>query len=125
MTLIDTNVILRYLLNDIPEQAQKSEEIINRGAFTLPKVVAEVVYVLYKLYNIPKEKINSIVSPIFDEVEIAHKDVVLSALELYSSTSLDFVDSLLISRNKLLGEKILSFDKKLNNKLQNPSYEVC
>lgn len=28
MTLIDTNVILRYLLNDIPEQAQKSEDVI-------------------------------------------------------------------------------------------------
>ena len=91
----------------------------------MPEVVAEVVYVLYKLYNIPKEKINNIVSPIFDEVEIEHKDVVLSALELYSFTSLDFVDSLLVSRNKLLGEKILSFDKKLNNQLQNPSYEVC
>lgn len=29
MTLIDKNVILRYLLNDIPEQAQKSEDVIN------------------------------------------------------------------------------------------------
>lgn len=120
MTLIDTNVILRYLLNDIPEQAQKSEDVINSGAFTLPEVIAEVIYVLVKLYNIPRKEINGIVSPVFDEVEIEHKDVVLSALELYSSTSIDFVDCILISRNKLLSEKVFSFDKKLNNRLQNP-----
>lgn len=28
MTLIDANVILRYLLNDIPEQADKAESVI-------------------------------------------------------------------------------------------------
>lgn len=118
MILIDTNVILRYLLNDIPEQAQNSEDVIKNGAFTLPEVIAEVVYVLFKLYNVPREEINGIVSPIFNEVEIEHKDVVLSALELYSSSSLDFVDCILVSRNKLLGENIFSFDKKLNNRLQ-------
>lgn len=120
MTLIDTNVILRYLLNDIPEQAQKSEEVVKSGAFTLPEVIAEVVYVLFKLYNVPREEINEIVSPVFDEVEIEHKNVVLAALELYSSASIDFVDCILISRNKLIGEKVFSFDKKLNKRLQNP-----
>lgn len=120
MTLIDTNVTLRYLLNDIPEQAQKSEEVIKSGAFTLPEVIAEVIYVLFKLYNVPRKEINGVVSPVFDEIEIEHKDVVLAALELYSDSSLDFVGCILISRNKLLSENVFSFDKKLNNRLQNP-----
>lgn len=64
MTLIDTNVILRYLLNDIPEQAKQSEEVIKNGAFTLPEVIAEVVYVLFKLYKVPREEIKGIVSPL-------------------------------------------------------------
>ena len=38
MTLIDTNVILRYLLNDIPEQADKAKSVIKTGAFTLPEI---------------------------------------------------------------------------------------
>ena len=37
--------------------------------------------------------------------------------EEMQSTSLDFVDCILIGRNKVKGEKIFSFDKKLNNKL--------
>ena len=49
--LIDANVILRYLLNDVEEMAKKSAEIINAGAFTLPEVIAEVVYVLKSVYR--------------------------------------------------------------------------
>ena len=41
MTLIDTNVILRFLLNDVPEQARA---VIAAGAFTTMEVIAEVVY---------------------------------------------------------------------------------
>lgn len=117
MTLIDTNVILRYLLNDIPDQADKAESVIKTGAFTLPEIVAEVVYVLVKLYKIPRDSINKIILPLFDEIEIQNKEVILKAVDLFSETSLDFVDCILVARNKILNEHIFSFDKKLNNKL--------
>ena len=80
MTLIDTNVILRYLLNDIPEQADKAGEIIDDGAYTLPEIIAEVVYVLTKLYSVPREKIVEIVVPLFEKVEIDEKEIVVYAL---------------------------------------------
>ena len=50
--LIDANVILRYLLNDVEEMSKKSAEIINAGAFTLPEVIAEVIYVLKSVYKV-------------------------------------------------------------------------
>jgi len=118
MTLLDTNAILRYLLFDLPLQAEQTADVIRNGAFTIPEVVAEVVYVLYKLYGVPRQEISGIVSPVFDEIEIEHKDVIKRALELYSSSSLDFLDCIICCRSKLLGEKIFSFDKKLNNKLK-------
>lgn len=37
MTLVDTNVILRYLLNDIPAQADEASLVIEEGAFTFDK----------------------------------------------------------------------------------------
>lgn len=80
MTLLDTNAILRYLLSDLPLQAEQSADVIRNGAFTIPEVVAEVVYVLYKLYSVPRQEISGIVSPIFDETEIEHKDVIKNAL---------------------------------------------
>lgn len=48
MLLIDANVILRGILNDHPEMAQKAKEVMQAGAYTKPEVVAEVVYVLQK-----------------------------------------------------------------------------
>lgn len=44
--LIDENVILRYLLRDHPQMSEDAKKIIKNGAFTLPEVFAEVVYVL-------------------------------------------------------------------------------
>ena len=46
MKLIDTNAILRFLLNDIKEQHDQARDIIKAGAFTTPEVLAEVAYVL-------------------------------------------------------------------------------
>lgn len=44
--LIDANVILRYLLGDHPQMSEEARRIIEDGAFTLPEIIAEVVYVL-------------------------------------------------------------------------------
>ena len=118
MTLIDANVILRYLLDDIPEQADKAESVIKQGSFTLPEIIAEVVYVLTKLYKVPRNEIKSIVVPVFNEVEIQNKEIIVNALSIFSETSFDFVDCIIISRKKLLNETIFTFDKKLSAKLK-------
>ena len=118
MTLIDANVILRYLLNDIPEQADKAESVIKRGAFTLPEIIAEVVYVLTKLYKVPRNEIKSIVAPFLDEIEIQNKEVIVNALSIFSETAFDFVDCIIISRKKLLNENVFTFDKKLSARLK-------
>ena len=44
MTVVDTNVLLRYLLNDIQEQADKAAELIENGAKSYPEIIAEVVF---------------------------------------------------------------------------------
>lgn len=118
MTLIDANVILRYLLNDIPEQADKAESVINQGSFTLPEIIAEVVYLLTKLYKVPRNEIKSIVAPIFNEVEIQNKEIIVNALFVFSETAFDFVDCIIISRKKLLNENVFTFDKKLSARLK-------
>lgn len=116
--LLDTNAILRYLLNDIPEQANMTEKAIQSGAFSIPEIFAEVVYVLLKVYKVPRNKINDTVIPIFDEIDISNKDVIIEALGIYSNTSFDFVDCILVARKHILGDDIFTFDKKLNNYLK-------
>ena len=53
--MFDTNMILRYLLDDNLEMADKAEEYIkneNADVFVTVEVIAEVVYVLQKVYSL-------------------------------------------------------------------------
>ncbi len=60
MILIDANIILRYLLNDHPQLSQQAAQIIDNQSVSAPiEVICEVVYVLYKVYQIPKKKFNN------------------------------------------------------------------
>ena len=43
--LLDANALLRYLLNDNQEQAVVVRDAVLEGAFTVPEVLCEVVYV--------------------------------------------------------------------------------
>ena len=58
--LIDANVILRYLLKDVDDVAEESSRIIERGAFTISEVLAEVVYVLMKVYYVERQEISDV-----------------------------------------------------------------
>ena len=116
--LIDANVILRYLLNDVEEMAKKSAEIINVGAFTLPEVIAEVIYVLKSVYKVERGEIATAILQIFEEVDVANKKILIEAVKIFSESSLNFVDCILIAYNKVENVEIFSFDKKLNNRLK-------
>lgn len=115
--LIDANVILRYLLGDHPQMSEEAKRIIEDGAFTLPEVLAEVVYVLKGVYKVERTEIAKTLIDFLDEISIENQEAVCEALSLFSETSLDFVDCVLIARHRILGDEVVSFDKKLNKRL--------
>ena len=117
-TLVDANVVLRYMLHDDPSQTTIAEQTIREGAFLLPEVLAEVVYVLRDVYSIPKESISAQLQLFVDEVQADNPEILKAALVTFGSTNIDFVDCLLISYNNHLGDKVVSFDRKLNRRLQ-------
>ncbi len=82
--------------------------------------MAEVVYVLNKTYKVPKDELGKILKDFISSgnVEVESKDVVISALEIFETKNIDFVDSLLCSYSKLMSWKVVSFDKKLNQCMQ-------
>ena len=100
---LDTNYLLRYILDDIPEQSEMAVEAIRAGASTYAEVIPEVVYVLDKVYRIGRNEVASAIA----------NDVILGALELYARTGLDYVDCLMLSGFREEGNDFLSFDKKL------------
>lgn len=53
MNIVDANIILRYLLNDIDDLADKAANIVeNNLVFSPNEVIAEIVYVLEKVYKV-------------------------------------------------------------------------
>ena len=119
MVILDANAILRYILKDIPEQAQiTAETILNAEILILPEVVAEVVYVLNKRYDLTRALISRVITDVLNDTEC--EDIVIrEGLRVFGATDFDFVDCLLYAHSK--SNTILTFDKKLNNLIKTGS----
>ena len=116
-TIIDAHVILRYLLNDSPEMSATARNMVQSGTATFPEVVAEVVYVLLKVYKASWEDIAAYIQTVLDDVEVERKDIMLRAAVLFGESSLDFVDCILLAHHDVENANVFSFDKKLNRRI--------
>lgn len=117
---IDTNVILRYLTDDIPEQGLIAEHIIDGGAWTTPEVLAEVVYVLEGVYGAKRREIFTALELTANAVGLRPHDEALAAIKEYGATKLDFVDCMASAYN-MSGERVFTFDKELNKRMSETS----
>ncbi|MDR0794838.1 MAG: PIN domain-containing protein [Tannerella sp.] len=117
MVIFDTNAILRYILRDNPAMSAevKNQLLTGEVCFIPVEVIAEIVYVLSKVYGIERDVIATTVTNIsrVSNISIAQKDVVLHALRVYAVTTLDFVDCLLIGYAKEEHYTVFTFDKKI------------
>lgn len=110
---IDANYILRYMLNDIPQQAEEAATAIAGGADTYPEIIPEVVYVLEKVYKVGRDEIADALGEVLQEIGIERKEVIIEALRLYESVKLDYVDCLMLAGFRMNRQDFLSFDQKL------------
>ena len=118
--LIDTNVILRYLLGDHPQFSPKAQAFmfdVSKGvkrAEILDVVMVECIYVMEKYYEIPKSEIVEKLSGILNFSGIVNPDrsEILEALLKYENSNIDIVDCILATRSS--PEKVvISFDKDM------------
>jgi len=97
----DTNLFLRYLTNDIPEQADAFERMLRRAAagklnlLTNSMVLAEIVWTLQSYYRMQKEDVESNVLAILNTpgLEVADGEIILKAVVWYAEKNVDFVDA--------------------------------
>ncbi|MCL2073890.1 MAG: PIN domain-containing protein [Marinilabiliaceae bacterium] len=116
MQLLDTNAILRYILQDNPVMADIVEEqLYNEVCYIPVEVVAEVVYVLLRSYKIDREIVAQTLIDFIDTQDAIffQSDVVRHALGVFASTTFDFVDCLLIGYSKEQRYSVFTFDRKL------------
>ena len=120
MVILDTNAILRYILQDIPTMADEVElQLSNEICFIPIEVIAEIVYVLSKVYGVERDVITKVVTNIIylSNISIPQIQVVYHALCVYASSTFDFVDCLLIGYSKEDGYSIFTFDNKIRKYL--------
>lgn len=116
---LDTNVILRYLLNDHPERSPRARALIEsaergeRGLKVAPHIVCEVVYVLEsqgyardEIYGALKDfsRINGI--------EFLDGDTVFEALVDFGDKKVDFADALLAALGRAEAGTVWTFNGK-------------
>ncbi|NEP59288.1 MAG: type II toxin-antitoxin system VapC family toxin [Symploca sp. SIO2G7] len=121
MSVVDANIILRYLLDDHDDLSPKAAAILEQQTVTLPvEVACEVVYVLQKVYAVEREEIQQQLGNLLNEnlIEMEKPAVFLKALECYGTSRFDFVDCLLWAYHTVEQQKVFTFDDKLRKHIQ-------
>ena len=124
MLTVDANVILRLILNDNAEMVKAARLALSKDFFFIKhEVLAEVVYVLAKMYNVSRDDISKAITGILKNrrIRVESKKTVRYAISAYQSHSLDFVDCMLYAYQIVREEEIFTFDKKLQKLLNQPN----
>lgn len=121
---LDTNVLVRHLVQDIPDHAARSTALMEavaagRVRIRLPDtVVFETIFTLQRTYAVPKADIHNELSALLDHpgVILDHKQAVLSALGFWRDVGgLSFADCYHLALAADLGfTEIHSFDKQMD-----------
>jgi len=115
--IVDTNIILRYLLNDNAELNKKALDIIDNNDILIPtEVIVEASYILRKNYNVTKEKMFETIQKLLsiENINFQNKDTIELAFKVYTEQNFDMVDCMLFAYYKNENYRIETFDNKLN-----------
>jgi predicted nucleic-acid-binding protein len=111
---IDTNVIVRYLTDDHPEQSPRARAIIDGGPVFVPvTVVLETEWVLRSAYDYDRADVVEALRAFggLPTVSIEDADKVAGALDL-AMRGLDFADALHLGRSGQC-DGFVTFDRRL------------
>jgi len=117
--LVDTNLIVRYLVQDHEKHAKAAEKLFDacdRGdvaVVVLPAVLAECVFVLESFYEHSRADIASALGRLISSpgVEIDSPTIQLDALDRYRKTKVHFVDCLIAATAANENMPVASFDQ--------------
>lgn len=115
--ICDANIILRYLLHDDEDLYNKANEIVLTHPQIPLLVLSEVIYVLKSVYKISRQEIAESLILLSDEIVFEDNEITIKAINNFKEINMDFVDCYLLARNQICDDDIVTFDKKLHDKL--------
>ena len=119
---LDTNVLVRYLVQDDAAQAKLASAAIESAAGRSERLrlaavtLCELVWVLESAYDQTRADVARALEQIVRtaDFDLEHADHVRTAIERYRSTAADFADALIGLVNEAAGcEYTLTFDRSL------------
>lgn len=123
---LDTNVFIRHITQDDPQMGQQARAFFKQleagqvTATTCEGVIVEAVQVLSSraLYNLPRSQVCQHLSNLLalKGLRLPRKRVYLRALDLYATTTLDFVDALIVAHmQRDRSNVVISFDQDFDS----------
>jgi predicted nucleic-acid-binding protein len=117
--LLDTNILLRFLLADHDELSPKAACLFQRAAdreyllILTDLGIAEAVWVLTSFYKLERKPVAESLAKLLVRagVQCPDLDPVLDALARFKATNCDFYDCYLAAQAVAFGAGIASFDK--------------
>lgn len=120
MIFLDTNIVLRFILQDHPVYSPKAKSILNKIDNKEVKVclswlvIFEIVFVLQNSHNLKREDITQKLLPILslENVIFEQKQLLIPTFEYYISKKISLADAYHITlMNKKKVTEIYSFDR--------------
>jgi len=120
---IDTNIIVRLLTRDDPEQFEAAVSLFKSSSadeplFVNPMVILETIWVLERVYEVDRIVARNQVSGLLDTVEIKVPETLRMEnwAQWFTSPHADFSDVIIADLNRANGcEKTMTFDRKAAN----------
>ena len=117
MRAVDTNVLVRLIVRDDPEQVDRAEAFVARGAWVPLLAFAETVWVLDSVYGLNRKQIGTVVGMLLDHdrLTLQDEDVVRKAHSTFErGRSTAFSDCLIVEAARKAGHVPLgTFDRKM------------
>lgn len=122
MIALDTNVLVRFLVEDDKAQSAKAAKLVARAVsedeplFVSDVVVCETVWVLSAAYRVPRAEIGEILGRLYVATHLRFHDVdrLARALEAFNAGKGDYADYVIREQARAVGcEEVATFDRVL------------
>ncbi len=119
--MADANTMIRCIIGDDEQKIKELQEIrATQKIIYSMEVIAEVVYVLTKVYNVSRVDASDAIQRFLKAKNIvcSNSEIAIKSLQLFAENHLDFVDNVLLAYHQLRGITIYSYDRKLINAIK-------
>ncbi len=121
VSLIDTNIFIRFLVKEESDLYRRSVEIIEQieqGTLEveiLSEVIMEILFIMTKYYGVSIENVVEDIKIflLMDGVVNRDKYILFDTLNTMLEKKIDYVDALICTKTKLQGYDWISFDADL------------